>query len=59
MSIVLYKKANNCFLLPKCFSLPYTLPDKSFRSVRFFMFLNEVSSAHQGCFICWKKNDKQ
>jgi len=28
----------------------YTLPVKSFRS-DFFMFLNEVSSAHQGCFI--------
>jgi len=28
----------------------YTLPVKSFRSVRFFMFLNEVS-AHEGCFI--------
>jgi len=23
------------------------------------MFLNEVSSVHQGCFIWWKKNDKQ
>jgi len=36
-------------------SEPYRLRVKSFRSVRFFMFLNEVSSAHQGCFIWWKK----
>jgi len=40
------------FFILKCV---YTLPVKSFRSVRFFMFLNEVSFAHQSCFIWWKK----
>jgi len=35
----------------RCQKNKNTLPVKSFRSVRFFLFLNEVSSAHQGCFI--------
>jgi len=39
----------------KSLSKRYTLVVKSFRSVRIFMFLNEVSSAHQGCLIWWKK----
>jgi len=36
-------------------NLIYALPVKSFRSVRFFMFLKEVFSAHQGCNYLIKK----
>jgi len=36
----------------------YSLPVKSFRSVRFFMFLKEVTSAHQGCNYLIKNTKK-
>jgi len=41
------------------FLLYYTLPVKSFRSVRFFMFLKEVSSAHQGNYLIKKYKTKK
>jgi len=33
----------------KCIYMFKLIPVKSFRSVRFLLFLKEVSSAHQGC----------
>ena len=40
------------------YALTYTLPVKSLETVRFLMFLKEVSSAHQGCIYLIKNTVK-